>query len=105
MTQADLKPKVEARTRPARPPLYRVLLLNDDFTPRDFVVGVLRGVFRLSPETARQVMLTAHLRGLCLVAVYTRDVAETKAASAAEAGRREGYPLAFRVEPETAGEA
>ena len=65
--------------RPARPPLYRVLLLNDDFTPRDFVVMVLRAVFRLNTDQARRVMMVAHTRGLCVVAVYTRDVAETKA--------------------------
>lgn len=106
MSDADLKtrPEGEAALRPARPPLYRVLLLNDDFTPRDFVVAVLRAVFRLGPEAALRVMLTAHMRGVCLVAVYTRDVAETKTEHAAETGRREGYPLAFRVEPETDGE-
>lgn len=108
MSNADLETRRKAAEktapRPARPPLYRVLLLNDDFTPRDFVVEVLRAEFRLGPETARRVMLTAHLRGVCLVAVYTRDVAETKAARAAETGRRRGYPLAFRVEPETGGE-
>ena len=108
MSDADLetrrKAADQAAPRPARPPLYRVLLLNDDFTPRDFVVEVLRAEFRLGPETARRVMLTAHVRGVCLVAVYARDVAETKAARAAETGRRQGYPLAFHVEPETGGE-
>lgn len=106
MSDLDLKPELKPRTtpRPARPPLYRVLLLNDDFTPRDFVVGVLRLVFRLGTEQARRVMLTAHMRGICVVAIYTRDVAETKAAQATEAGRREGYPLTFQTEPEASEE-
>ena len=96
-----VKPASETIPRPARPPLYRVLLLNDDFTPRDFVVTVLRSVFRLTTDQARRVMIFAHTRGLCVVAVYTRDVAETKAAQGTDAGRREGYPLTFQTEPET----
>lgn len=93
-------PKTETRVRPARPPLYRVLLLNDDYTPREFVVGVLRRVFRLSSDQARRVMVIAHTRGMSVVAVYTRDVAETKAAQATDQGRREEYPLTFMTEPE-----
>lgn len=100
MTDLEVKPKIETVPRPARPPLYRVLLLNDDFTPRQFVVGVLRLVFRLNSDQARRVMIIAHTRGLCVVAVYTRDVAETKAAQGTDAGRREGYPLTFLTEPE-----
>ncbi|MBP7002237.1 ATP-dependent Clp protease adaptor ClpS [Amaricoccus sp.] len=103
MPELVVKPKTEteARARPARPPLYRVLLLNDDYTPRDFVVGVLRLVFRLNSDQARRVMLIAHTRGLSVVAVYTRDVAETKATQATEHGRREGYPLTFQTQPES----
>lgn len=104
MPDIDLKPKGVTETRPARPPLFRVMLVNDDFTPRDFVVGVLRRVFRLNSEQARAVMLTAHQRGVCVVSIYTRDVAETKADQATEAGRQEGYPLTFQIEPETGGE-
>lgn len=100
MTDLELRPKTETATRPARPRLYRVLLLNDDFTPRGFVVQVLRAVFRLSADQAQRVMIVAHTRGLCVIAVYTRDVAETKAAQGIEAARREGYPLAFLTEPE-----
>ena len=105
MTDLVVKPRSEARLHPARPPLYRVLLLNDDFTPRDFVVGVLKRVFGLNADQARRVMMLAHTRGLCVVAVYTRDIAETKAASGTEAGRREGYPLTFSTEPEPSEEA
>lgn len=96
-------PKTETRTEPrtARPPLHKVLLHNDDFTPRDFVVGVLGAVFRMPPESAHGVMLTAHMKGSCVVAVLTHDVAETKATQATEMGRIEGYPLLFTTEPET----
>lgn len=100
MSDLIVKPRTETRPRPARPPLYRVLLLNDDYTPRDFVVTVLRRVFRLDTDQARRVMITAHRSGCCVVAVYTREVAETKAQLGTEAGAREGYPLTFATEPE-----
>jgi ATP-dependent Clp protease adaptor protein ClpS len=100
MPDLVVTPRAETRPRTARPPLHRVLLLNDDYTPRAFVVSVLRAVFRLSADQARRVMTVAHTRGTCVVAVYTRDVAETKAAQGTEMGRREGYPLTFMTEPE-----
>ena len=93
-----LKPKTAPKT--ARPPLYKVILLNDDFTPREFVVKVLEAVFRMNESQAYAVMLTAHRRGACVIAVYTRDVAETKAKEATELGKSQGYPLFFTTEPE-----
>lgn len=89
-----VKPKVQ------QPKLYKVLLLNDDFTPREFVVGVLKAEFRMNADQAQRVMITAHRRGLCVVAVFQKDVAETKAARATDAAREKGYPLLFAVEPE-----
>ena len=83
-----------------RPRLHKVILVNDDFTPREFVVTVLRGEFRLNDDQARRVMQTAHQRGVCVVGVFTRDVAETKATNATDAGRKKGYPLLFTTEPE-----
>jgi ATP-dependent Clp protease adaptor protein ClpS len=65
-----------------------------------FVVLVLKAEFRMSEDQALRVMMTAHRRGACVVAVYTKDVAEAKATSATDAGRREGYPLLFTTEPE-----
>lgn len=94
------RPKTSTRVKPARPPLYKVILLNDDFTPREFVVLVLKAVFRMHEEMAHRVMLTAHQKGTCVIAVYTRDVAETKAKEATEMGRAKGYPLFFTVEKE-----
>ncbi|MCC7048217.1 MAG: ATP-dependent Clp protease adapter ClpS [Alphaproteobacteria bacterium] len=96
--RAKTEPRTAAKT--ARPRLYKVILLNDDYTPREFVVTVLRAEFRMSDAQAHRVMMTAHQRGACVVAVYTKDVAETKAANATEAGRRRGYPLMFTTEPE-----
>lgn len=73
---------------------------NDDFTPREFVVMVLKAEFRMTEDEAHKVMITAHKLGSCVVAVFTRDVAETKATRATDAGRAKGYPLLFTTEPE-----
>ena len=97
---SKLLPRTKTRTKTARPPLYKVILLNDDFTPREFVVKVLKAEFRMSEDQAHRVMITAHRRGVCVVAVYTKDVAETKATRATDAGRAKGYPLLFTTEPE-----
>ena len=95
------KTKTKTQTKTARPPLYKVILLNDDYTPREFVVQVLKAVFRMGAERAHAVMITAHRRGACVIAVYTRDVAETKAKDATDLGKQNGYPLFFTTEPET----
>jgi ATP-dependent Clp protease adaptor protein ClpS len=100
MPDTVVKPRTKTRTRTKRPPLYKVILLNDDFTPREFVVLVLKAVFRMNAEHAQAVMLTAHQKGACVIAVYTRDVAETKAKEATELGKQAGYPLFFTTEPE-----
>ena len=100
MAQISIKMRTRSRTKTERPKLYKVILLNDDFTPREFVVLVLKAVFRMNETTALRVMLTAHQRGACVIAVYTRDVAETKAKEATELGKAKGYPLYFTTEPE-----
>jgi ATP-dependent Clp protease adaptor protein ClpS len=100
MSTSITRPKVEPVAKTERPRAYKVILLNDDYTPRDFVVTVLRAVFRMTTDQARGVMLTAHMRGCCVVAVFTREIAETKAAQGTEMGQREGFPLAFTTEPE-----
>jgi ATP-dependent Clp protease adaptor protein ClpS len=99
MPQTVVKPRTKTRTKTKRPPLYKVILLNDDFTPREFV-QVLKAVFRMNAEHAYSVMMTAHRRGACVIAVYARDVAETKAKEATELGKDKGYPLFFTTEPE-----
>jgi ATP-dependent Clp protease adaptor protein ClpS len=100
MTDTVTKPKVIDEIKVERPRLHKVILVNDDFTPRDFVVTVLKAEFRMSEDQALRVMMTAHRRGVCVVAVFTKDVAETKATNATDAGRRWGYPLLFTTEPE-----
>ena len=100
MIDAVTKPKTKVKTKTERPRLHKVILVNDDFTPREFVVAILQGEFRMSEGQAQRVMITAHKRGTCVVAVFTQDVAETKATRATEAGRRMGYPLLFTTEPE-----
>jgi ATP-dependent Clp protease adaptor protein ClpS len=100
MTDITTKPRTKVRLKTERPRLHKVILLNDDYTPREFVVTVLKGEFRMSEDQAYRVMMTAHRRGVCVVAVFTRDVAETKATRGTEAGRRKGYPLQFTTEPE-----
>ena len=99
-TKTVEKPRTKVKLKTARPPLYKVILLNDDYTPREFVVKVLEAVFRMSESQAYRVMLTAHQRGACVIAVFTRDVAETKAKEATELGKQAGYPLFFTTEPE-----
>lgn len=94
------RPKTKPKVRTERPKLHKVILVNDDFTPREFVVRVLKAEFRLSEDQAHAVMITAHRRGVCVVAVFARDVAETKATRATEAGKAAGYPLLFTTEPE-----
>src|ERR1700733_5823971 len=100
MTKTLVKPRTKVRTKTERPPLYKVILLNDDYTPREFVVQVLKAVFRMNESQAYVVMMTAHQRGACVIAVFPRDVAETKAKEATELGKSNGYPLFFTTEPE-----
>ncbi len=92
--------KTRTKTKVERPRLHKVILVNDDYTPREFVVTVLKSVFHMNEAGAFRVMHTAHVRGTCVVAVFTRDVAETKASEATELGRASGYPLQFTTEPE-----
>ena len=100
MSNTTTKPRIKTRSKTERPRLHKVILVNDDYTPREFVVTVLEAEFRMSREQAYRVMMTAHRRSACVVAVYAKDIAETKATRATEAGRSKGYPLAFTTEPE-----
>ncbi|MBV8426152.1 MAG: ATP-dependent Clp protease adapter ClpS [Hyphomicrobiales bacterium] len=100
MSGIAIKPRTKVKTKTQKPRLHKVILVNDDYTPREFVVLVLKAEFRMNEDEAYRVMMTAHRRGVCVVAVYAQDIAETKAARATEAGRRKGYPLLFTTEPE-----
>lgn len=81
-----------------RPPMYRVVLMNDDYTPMDFVVEVLMIFFNMNEEKATQVMLSVHTQGKGVCGIFTRDVAETKAAQVNQYSRENKHPLLCEVE-------
>lgn len=89
---------VEARPRLKRPPLYKVVLLNDDYTPMEFVVILLEKFFGMSREKATQVMLHVHTRGKGVCGVYSREVAETKVAQVNDYAREHQHPLLCAME-------
>ena len=100
MSEVVTTPRAKVRAKTERPRLHKVILINDDFTPREFVVTVLKKVFRMSESQAYAVMITAHRRGACVVAVFAKDIAESKAKEATDLGARAGHPLTFSTEPE-----
>ena len=95
---AVLLAKPKAKTK--RPPFYKVLLLNDDYTPMEFVVSVLEGIFHKSHSEAVEVMLTVHTKGRAIVGRYTKDVAETKIDQVVQYARMNDYPLQCVMEKE-----
>ena len=82
-----------------RPPLYAVVLLNDDYTPMDFVIEILQQYFALNLDQATQVMLTVHYEGKGVAGVYPRDIAETKANQVNNYDRSKGHALLCQIEP------
>jgi ATP-dependent Clp protease adaptor protein ClpS len=85
--------QVEERRQTRKPPLYRVFLLNDDYTTMDFVIRVLETIFHKSPAEAAQVMLRVHRKGIGLAGIYTREIAETKIASVHSLAEQNEFPL------------
>jgi ATP-dependent Clp protease adaptor protein ClpS len=90
----DTKPKTQ------RPPMYKVMLLNDDYTPMEFVVHVLERFFGMSHAQAFELMLTVHKKGLAVVGVFSFEVAETKVAQVMDFARRHQHPLQCTMEKE-----
>ena len=90
----------KTRTKTQRPPLYKVLLLNDDYTPMEFVVHVLERFFGLSHAQAFEIMLAVHKKGLAVVGVFSFEVAETKVAQVMDFARRHQHPLQCTMEKE-----
>ena len=88
----------ESKPELKKPPLYKVLLLNDDFTPMEFVVVVLETFFRMDREKATQIMLHVHTKGVGLCGVYTRDIAETKVSQVNDYSRSHQHPLMCTME-------
>ena len=100
MSDSDTRVRPKVLPKTARPRLHKVILINDDYTPREFVVTILKGEFRMTDDQAYKVMITAHKLGVCVVAVFTKDIAETKASRATDMAQSKGYPLQFTTEPE-----
>lgn len=88
----------EAKPALKQPPMYKVVMLNDDFTPMEFVVEVLINFFNMDVEKASQVMLAVHMQGRAVCGIYSRDVAETKAAQVVDFARENQHPLMCNVE-------
>ncbi|EED32911.1 Sua5/YciO/YrdC/YwlC [gamma proteobacterium NOR5-3] len=88
----------EAKPQLKRPPLYKVVLLNDDYTPMEFVVEVLEVFFKMNREQATQVMLTVHTQGKGVCGIYTKDIAETKSAQVNQFARDHQHPLLCEIE-------
>jgi ATP-dependent Clp protease adaptor protein ClpS len=88
------------KTKTQRPPMYKVLLLNDDYTPMEFVVHVLERFFGMSHAHAFDVMLTVHKKGVAVVGVFSFEVAETKVAQVMDFARRHQHPLQCTLEKE-----
>ena len=88
----------EARPEVKLPPMYRVVLINDDYTPMDFVIEILKSFFRMSHDRATQVMLHVHTRGKGVCGVFTFEIAETKVAQVSEYSRQSEHPLKCTME-------
>lgn len=88
----------ESKPQLKRPPLFKVVLINDDYTPMEFVVEVLETFFRMNREQATHVMLTVHTKGKGVCGIYTRDIAETKAAQVNQYARENEHPLLCEIE-------
>ncbi len=82
-----------------KPPMYKVVLLNDDYTPMEFVVEILQTFFSMNTESATQVMLMVHTQGKGVCGVYSRDIAETKSEQVNEFSRQNEHPLLCEIEP------
>jgi ATP-dependent Clp protease adaptor protein ClpS len=90
----------KSRERVANPPRYKVVLFNDDYTPMEFVVGLLESIFKKNPSEATQLMLTIHRRGEGIAGAYVLEVAETKVATVHRLAEERGYPLRAGVRDE-----
>lgn len=99
-TQTLDQEQVNVKTRAKTPSMYKVVILNDDFTPMDFVVSVLISLFNKGEVEAKELMLKIHRQGSVVAGVYTFEIAETKAAMLMELSKRSQHPLRCRVEKE-----
>ncbi|MEE2721729.1 MAG: ATP-dependent Clp protease adaptor ClpS [Pseudomonadota bacterium] len=100
MGDLDTRNITDTKTKTKRLRLYKVTLENDDYTPREFVMRVLMKIFRMSEEEAYYKMMAARQQGSCVISIYTKDIAESKARDATDMGKECGHPLVFNIEPE-----
>ena len=91
---------VKPRSKSKRPPLYKVMILNADYTPMEFVVHVLERFFGMSSAQAFEIMLTVHKKGLAVVGVFSHEIAETKVTQVMDFARRHEHPLQCTMEKE-----
>lgn len=96
----DTSVVVDTKPKTKRPPLYKVLLLNDDYTPMEFVVHVLERFFGLNHAQSFEIMLTVHKKGVAVVGVFSHEVAETKVGQVMDFSRRHQHPLQCTMEKE-----
>ncbi|MEO1292970.1 MAG: ATP-dependent Clp protease adapter ClpS [Pseudomonadota bacterium] len=97
---ADLGIATKTRAKTQKPPLYKVLLLNDDYTPMEFVVHVLERFFGIGRAQATDIMLTVHRKGVAVVGVFSFEIAETKVTQVMDYARRNQHPLQCTMEKE-----
>ncbi|SEH46561.1 ATP-dependent Clp protease adapter ClpS [Magnetospirillum fulvum] len=91
---------IKTRTRTRKPSMYKVLMLNDDYTPMEFVIQVLEQFFAKNREEATRIMLNVHTRGVGICGVYTYEVAETKVTQVMDLARQNQHPLQCTIEKE-----
>jgi len=96
----DTSVVTKTKSKTKRPPLYKVLLLNDDYTPMEFVVHILERFFGITHQQAVDVMLTVHRKGIAVVGVFTFEIAETKVTQVMDYARRNEHPLQCTMEKE-----
>ena len=99
-TDADTVIATKPKEKTERPPMYKVLLLNDDYTPMEFVVHVLERFFGINNTAAIELMLTVHKKGLAVVGVFSHEVAETKVVQVMDCARQHEHPLQCTMEKE-----
>ena len=99
-SDSDASILTKTKTKTARPPLYKVLLLNDDYTPMEFVVHVLERFFQRNRDEATRIMMHVHRRGVGICGVYTYEVAETKVTQVMDLARQNQHPLQCTIEKE-----
>lgn len=98
MTESGTKTVIKEKSKTKTPKSYKVILLNDDYTPMDFVVSILESIFQKSPAEAVRVMLQVHTQGAGLCGIYALQIAETKVQQVHERALQQGHPLKCTME-------